>query len=184
MNNTYIGTIAGILVGLAIGYFLFHVVTVTRVGTIGDQYIAPASISVQGDATGATLGYISADNKYQWASVANNSGRDRFINSIEYGAIGLVTVSTSTTSVIPLTIATSTTAALGLNGNTNYVQNGNAIATSSNWYFQTGTSTPYGSVSTFATGVTRVWPTGTVLNVESTATSSANFWIKINYLPQ
>lgn len=179
--------IVGIIVAIAI-FFIgksYGTTTITsNVGAVGDFNQTPTSYSVQADPSGATFGYISADNKYEWASMSNSSGRDRFVSSIEYGCIGLTTVSTSTTSIIPLTIATSTTAALGLNGNTNFIVNGIAIATSSAWYFQTGSSTPFGSVASFATGVTRIWPTSTVLNLESSATSSASCWLRVNTLTQ
>jgi len=188
MNKTIswvVGGIALVLVGFAFGYAVFHKSAPQLAGAVGDTYSAPNFISAQIDGTGATYGYVSADNKWIWGGFCNTSGRDRFVNSLEYGGVGLGTVSTSTTANIGLTLATTTALASGLAGNTNYISNGNVLGTSTaGYYYQNATSTPTGSVSSFATGVTRVWANNSCIVVESPATTSASVWVRINYFAQ
>lgn len=199
MNTKYLvaGVVFAVVVGF-VGWFVPHVQApapvVQTVGAVGDYYSSPNSVSVQLDPSGVSYGYDSITNKYVWGGsggLTNNSGRDRNITSIEYNCTGLnVTASTSSSpTTISLIAATSTTLAssTSIDGtkNTNYiVNNSTALATSTAWFTQPATSTPYGSVSSFASGVSRVWSNSSIFNVESNATTSASCWIKLNYIPQ
>lgn len=150
----------------------------TVVGSVGDTQATPKMAQVQCDNTGAT--YISADNKYQLCTLTNTDSRDRIINSVEYAFDNLGTVSTSSKSSFLVVAATSTSAAAGIPTSPNYIIN-QGIATTTPFMF-VSSSTP-GSVTSAGTkDFARVWAAGTVLVVESVATTSSNMWFKVTYV--
>lgn len=174
MIKNIITAVAGLIVGVLLGLLVNGNRQDIKVEAVGDKNLSPKFYQVQVDtATNST--YISADNRYQWASVTNSYGSDRFITSIDYVFTGLTTTATST-NALNVVIATSSSASAGLGTNTNYLFN-SSIAT----------STPTNYVASTTPGLTgtnlnRLWKNGEAINIEANATTSSPGYFVIRYL--
>lgn len=169
-----------VLIVLTVGMYTkktsTYVTNQTVAGAVGDTQSTPKMYQVQLDT--ATAGnYISADNRYQYASVVNGNSGDRIIESIEYVFTGSTAVSTST-ALQNLIVATSSSATAGFAGNTNYVLNTSIATTTPTLYIASTTPGLTG------TNYNRTWTAGTYLSIQSNATTTALGYFKINYLQE
>ncbi len=172
MKKIYIAVavVATLIVGYVLGYTTRPQQATYVAGAVGDTQATPKMAQIVGNANGT---YVTANNRYQYASLYNSDANDRIVESVEWFADALSTVSTST-DALKFLMATSSTASGAIGSN--YLLN-TTVATSAPASYVAST-TPGDTSSSYK----RIWAAGTYLNLESNATSSTGFNLKVNYM--